>query len=253
MNGTPRIRDDSRNKVNELYPLNEIPEDVITGICGHIVYLLAVGRKDLTGNDFGDAFAEAIGGTHFASPLGVVDVGRGREGWSVKTVKATKPFSVETVRLISGRNSPDYSFGIEDPHADLQKTGDAVLKIWNKRVSVAYEKYRMVRSIVLVRNDDLTQFCLFEEEIRPFISTEYFWETNSRGNFEGKEKKSKETVFTWQPHGSQFTIHASVPSGAKKFELKQPKIVDKKQFLINLNYDNSWIHCLWKIGNNSND
>ncbi len=247
MNGTPRIRDDSRNKINELYPLNEIPEDIITGICGHIVYLLAVGRKDITGDDFGDAFAEAIGGTHFASPLGVVDVGRGREGWSVKTVKAKNPFSIETVRLISGRNSPDYSFGIEDPHADLKKTGDAVLKIWNKRVSVAYEQYRMVRTIVLVRNDELTQFCLFEEEIRPFGSSEYFWEANANGNFIGKEKKSKTSRFTWQPHGSQFTIHVSVPSGAVRFELKKPKQLDKQEFLMNLHYDNSWVHNIAKL------
>ena len=39
----------------------------------------------------------------------------------------------KTIRLISGRNSPDYSLGMSDPRAKLDSTGHAVLSICNKR------------------------------------------------------------------------------------------------------------------------
>lgn len=39
----------------------------------------------------------------------------------MKTVKSTNPLNSQAVRLISGRCSPDYSYGIEDPHDDIQK------------------------------------------------------------------------------------------------------------------------------------
>ena len=125
----PRLRDSHRLVTQELYPLNEIPDNVIVDIAGFFAYLLYTGRRDISGADWGDAFASAIEGQHLDSPVGIADVVKGKMAWSMKTVKAADPMNVRKVRLISGRCSPDYSYGITDPHADIQKTGRAVIGI----------------------------------------------------------------------------------------------------------------------------
>ena len=105
--------------------MNELPDDLIVRIGGYLAHLLYVGRKDITGTDWGDAFADAVEGKHLDSPIGIADVVLGKMAWSVKTVKNARPFNARSVRLISGRCSPDYSYGITDPHADIQNTGRA--------------------------------------------------------------------------------------------------------------------------------
>lgn len=77
--------------------------------------MIYIGRKDISGNDFGDAFADSIGGSHLESPVGIADVVLDKNCWSVKTVKIKDPFNCSTVRLISGRCSPDYSYGHNRP------------------------------------------------------------------------------------------------------------------------------------------
>ena len=243
-NKTPRLRDSARPHVQELYPLNQIPNEIVVKICGHVVFLVSVGRKDLSGDDFGDAFAQAINGTHLGRPVGITDVALGKMGWSVQTVKVSHPWKATGIRLISGRNSPVYSYGIEDPLADVQKTGDAVLGIWNERINIAYAQFNVVRTLVLVRNEDLSQFVLFEEDTRPIRVTDYRWELNHNNNFLGIDKNSGETCFTWQPHGSQFTIHTRIPSNAKRFSVKKPVALDEKEFLLTLKFNESWVHTL---------
>lgn len=45
----------------------------------------------------------------------------------IMKIKMRKSAGISTsVKLISGRCSPDYSYGITDPHKDVQKTGEAV-------------------------------------------------------------------------------------------------------------------------------
>lgn len=119
----PRLRDGHRLVTSELYPINEIPDEIIIKIAGYITYLLYVGRKDISGEDWGDAFAKAIDGIHLDSPVGIADVIKGKMAWSMKTVKTSNPLKARKVRLISGRCSPDYSYGITDPHKDIEKTG----------------------------------------------------------------------------------------------------------------------------------
>lgn len=142
----PRLRDSKRLQTSEPYPMNELPEDLIVRIGGYLVHLLYIGRKDITGTDWGDAFADAVGGEHLDSPCGIADVVLDKMAWSMKTVKNARPFSMETVRLISGRCSPDYSYGITDPHEDIQRTGRAVLGIWNERINIAQDYYNPVRA-----------------------------------------------------------------------------------------------------------
>lgn len=241
----PRLRDSKKLTTKELYPLNVFPESLITEIGGYFVYLLYIGRTDITGTDWGDAFAQAINGTHLDSPVGIADVVLDKNCWSMKTVKNTDPFSAKNIRLISGRCSPDYSYGITDPHKDVQKTGEAVLGIWNERVNIANDHYSQLRTSILVRSEDLLSYTLFEEETLRYRTTDYHWNVNKNGNLIGLDKNEK-VCFTWQPHGSQFTIHTEIPENAIKFTIKQPPRLEQKDILEKLNFDSSWITIVRK-------
>lgn len=240
----PRLRDKHKLITSELYPLNEIPDEIIIKIAGHLAYLLYVGRTDISGDDWGNAFAQAIDGIHLESPIGIADVVKGKMAWSMKTVKHSNPMNVEKVRLISGRCSPDYSYNITDPHADIAQTGRAVLSIWNERINIALDHYNPVRTMVLVRSQDCLSYCLFEEDTHRFPSNEYEWSTNNNGNLIGKDCQTGETRFTWQPHGSQFTIHTPVPRNAIKFTIKRPPVLSKEAILTAINFDASWVNII---------
>lgn len=241
----PKLKDSKRLLTREPYPINEIPEEIIKKIGKKFVYMLCVGYKDLTGDDWGNVFAEAIGGEHLQSPVGIADVVFDKMAWSMKTVKATNPHRSEaSVRLISGRCSPDYSYGITDPHEDIEKTGRAVLNIWNERVNIAQDYYNPLRTSVLVRSNDLLTYTLFEEENHRYVANQYRWEENSNGNLIGIDIETGDTRFTWQPHGSQFTIHTRVPQNAVKFKIKQPPKLDVEETLRQINYSNEWVEIL---------
>lgn len=49
----------------------------------------------------------------------------------------------------------------------------------------------------------------------PFIANDYEWMLNERKNLVGFLGDT--LMFTWQPHGSQFTIHKNVPASATCF------------------------------------
>ena len=241
----PKLRDSKRLLTHEPYPLNEIPEEIVKQIGKRLIYLLCIGRTDLAGNDWGDVFADAIGGQHLQSPVGIADVVLGKMAWSMKTVKLSNPHRDDAaVRLISGRCSPDYSYNITNPHEDIQKTGRAVLNIWNERVNIAYDYYNPVRNCILVRSNDLLSYTLFEEENHRFVSNQYRWEENKNGNLIGIDIETGDVRFTWQPHGSQFTIHTQVPKNAIKFKIKQPPTLDMEGTLRQISYDDNWVEIL---------
>lgn len=240
----PKLRDGHKLVTSELYPINEVPDDVIVKIGGYFAYLLYVGRKDITGYDWGEAFAYAIDGTHLDSPVGIADVVKGKMAWSMKTVKTTNPLAAKKVRLISGRCSPDYSYGITDPHEDIEKTGRAVLGIWNERINLALDNYNPVRTLVLVRSEDCLSFCLFKEDIHRFPSNDYVWDLNANGNLIGKSIETGQTKFTWQPHGSQFTIHENVPRNAIRFTLRKPPVVSQEAILSTINFSPDWVNII---------
>ena len=241
----PRLRDSRRLQTHEPYPLNEIPERIIKHIGKKIIYLLCVGNKDLTGDEWGNVFAEAIGGEHLQSPVGIADVVYERMAWSMKTVKSKKPHRTNGgVRLTSGRCSPDYSYGITDPHEDIQKTGRAVLNIWNERVNIAQDYYNPLRTSVLVRSEDLLTFSLFEEENHRYVANQYRWEENKNGNLIGIDIETGKQQFTWQPHGSQFTIHTIIPQNAVLFKIKEPPTLDVEDTLRQIKFTEDWIEIL---------
>jgi len=239
----PRLRDSKNLTTYTLYPLNVFPKDMINKLGSYFVYLVYIGRNDISGGDWGDAFADAIGGVHLDSPVGIADVIHGKNCWSMKTVKAKNPFEGTNVRLISGRCSPDYSYGITDPHKDIQKTGEAVINIWNERINIATDHYSRVRTIVLVRSYDLLSYRLFEEETSRYRTTDYNWELNKNGNLIGLDRNGR-VCFTWQPHGSQFTIHTEVPDEAVKFRIRKPPTLKKDDVLSGIGFDESWVTIL---------
>lgn len=240
----PRLRDANRLRTHELYPLNVFPDDLVRRIGSYFIYLYYIGRKDISGSDWGDAFAAAINGTHLDSPIGIADVTFDRCCWSMKTVKAADPLSCHTVRLISGRCSPDYSYGISDPHEDIQRTGDAVLGIWNERVNIATDHFGQVRTAILIRSTDLKTYLLFEEDTQRFRTTDFHWKVNTNGNLIGLDDNNV-TCFTWQPHGSQFTIHTKVPEENTKFKITLPETrLNLTDVLDIINYDDSWVTIL---------
>ena len=165
--------------------------------------------------------------------------------WSVKTVKATNPFTQPRVRLISGRNSPDYSFGIANPRANPANTGRAVLSIWNKRVNEGMDEHADLRIVVLVRSMARRQFVLFEEPAQRFVPDNYAWQFNkpdNEGNLEGRDKATGEHCFTWQPHGGQFTIIRTIPASARRFSIgPHVPLVEVSQVLAYVRFKPEWI------------
>lgn len=241
----PRLRDSKRLRTSEPYPINEIPEEIIRQIGKRFIYLLCIGRKDLTGDDWGNVFADVIGGIHLQSPVGIADVTFDKMAWSMKTVKLQNPHKEDAIlRLISGRCSPDYSYGITDPHEDIQKTGRAVLNIWNERINIASDYYNPLRTSVLVRSLDMQTYSLFEEENRRYASNVFHWEENKNGNLIGINNETGEQKFTWQPHGSQFTIHTKIPKNAVKFKIKCPPLLNMEETLRQINYTDEWVEIL---------
>lgn len=236
-----RIRGGGRVNLGP-WPVGAIPKKVLMSIGKQLVHRLAIGQRDISGDDFGTIFAKSIGGRHMSRPLGLADVVKNGTAWSVKTVKHKAPRSLRTVRLISGRCSPDYSMGISNPREDPQKTGSAVLKIWNSRYNASIEKRDELRIVVLIRNMTARDFVLFEHVASPFSVDDYVWTVNSRKNFEGHDKTTADHCFTWQPHGSQLTVIRHVPGSARKFAINHPVArLTESDVLEKIGYEPSWI------------
>ena len=240
----PKLRDNKKFKSCEPYALGDIPDDTIRRIGKWIVYSYSIGKRDIDGEDWGDIFAKAINGDHLNSPIGLADVVLDGMAWSVKSIKQEKPHQVKKARVISGRCSPDYSYGITDPHEDVNHTGRAVLSIWNERVNVAKDKFEPLRSSLLIRNINTLEFTLFEHELHRFNTNDYKWFANKNGNLEGRRSDDNKHMFTWQPHGSQFTILYDIPSSVKKFIVKRPPVLDFNNTMKQIGFDDSWVTIL---------
>ena len=61
------------------------------------------------------------------------------------------------------------------------------------------------------------------------------------GNLEGYIKGTKIKQFTWQPHGSQFTITEQVPNNTLIIKLKSPEKLDKIEVLKAIGFDKTWV------------
>lgn len=82
------------------------------GLGREVVYHLATRTAPiLEGTDWEQIFARLIGARWKPSTVGLDDVVLEQTAWGAKTVKNNNPATASKVRLISGRNSPVYSFG----------------------------------------------------------------------------------------------------------------------------------------------
>jgi len=221
MGKSPKLR--NIEKYKPPYPLNKFPRNFALNLGREIVYLLASrGNARLEGSDWEEIFARLIGARWKPSNVGLDDIVLEQTAWGAKTVKHAKPSAASKVRLISGRNSPVYSFGDKEiSQCDPNILGEKILAIWNERVAGIRKLYRHVRTIVLIKSQDLLELTAFEFDTIFYPTNQYRWQWNKQNNLEGFSQSTNQHIFTWQPHGSQFTIIEKVPEEKLSIQIKR--------------------------------
>ena len=233
------------HSANEMppYPLGKFPANFISIVGKEIVYLLCTkATTSLEGEEWERIFAKAIGAQWRPSVIGLDDVTFGNCAWSAKTVKGN--LAQKRVRLISGRNSPSYSFneGVINKNAAPALIGHEVIAIWNARVENIINRFQYMRTVVLIKSEDLRTLRIFEVETKIYDDKLYRWFWNSRGNLEGH--RDAKHCFTWQPHGSQFTIIEDIPESCINFQIKSVPKLDEETVLKSIGFDSSQITLL---------
>ncbi len=245
MKKSPRLR--TVEKYKPPYPLNKFPKNFAIDLGREVIYLLASRGKNarLEGADWEEIFARLVSANWKPSNVGLDDIVLEQTAWGAKTVKNKRPSSVSKVRLISGRNSPVYSFGDKEiSECDPNELGEKVLAIWNERVASIRKLYKHVRTVVLIKSTDLLELAAFEFNTVIYPADQYWWQWNERNNLEGYTKTEDRHIFTWQPHGSQFTIIEDVPKERLTITIKEPPQLDRKEVLKAINFDKSWVKIL---------
>src|SRR5688572_29690012 len=103
----PRLR--TAKKTSPPYPLNNFPSTFAAAVGLELIFMLATSRHpSLEGAEWERIFAKAIDAAWKPSNVGLDDVVKGVFAWGAKTLKSSNPHSVSSVRLISGRNNPEY-------------------------------------------------------------------------------------------------------------------------------------------------
>ncbi len=237
-------------KSTPLYPLNSFPSQFAKKLAESIcVHIATRGEADLEGNEWEQIFANCIGAKWHPSNIGLDDIQHNQSStaWGAKTVKgkilttSEANLNPQKVRLISGRNSPNYSYEetIDPKTSDPNKVGEMVLDIWNTRVREVRAHFGNLRTVVLLKGDALKSVAVFEMETELYIVKEFTWKWNKNGNLEGSDTNS-EHRFTWQPHGSQFTIIEFIPTNALRLAIKRPKDIPKSEVLKQIGFNDTF-------------
>lgn len=240
----PRLR--TVNKAVPPFPINKFPAKFIEQFGAEIVYKLATKETmSLEGNEWEQIFAHCVGAEWKPSNVGLDDVVLDNCCWGAKTVYASRKelAKQQTVRLICGRNSPIFSFGEDETsaNADPDHIGHQILEIWNERVSAVRQIFKFVRTVVLVKSKDYSDFLIFETDTVRYDPDMYQFSWNRNKNLEGKDKKTGEHKFTWQPHGAQFTVLEHIPADRLHLQVRHPAPIDKDLILKSTGYDKSWV------------
>ena len=240
----PRLR--NVEKYKPPYPLSKFPKNFAVDLGREIIYLLASrGNSRLEGSDWEEIFARLVGARWKPSNVGIDDIVLEQTAWGAKTVKNKNPSTVSKVRLISGRNSPVYSFGdSEISQCDPNELGEKVLEIWNERVASIRKLYKHVRTVVLIKSDDLLEVAAFEFNTVIYLSDLYQWKWNKNNNLQGFANKTDQHIFTWQPHGSQFTIIENVPKERLAIKIRKPAVLERDAVLKSIGFDEFWIQII---------
>jgi hypothetical protein len=239
----PKLR--TAEKVVPPYPLNKLPLEFPYKFGREIIHHLAADiQPSVEGPEWERIFALSIGAKWKPSNVGLDDIVLGVCAWGAKSVKNEDPFSAKTVRLISGRNSPSYSFSQHDLGAKAEIIGKQVLGIWNGRVESLRNKFSHLRTVILVKSLNLSEFVIFETDTIMYPPDHYRWERNERNNLEGFDIETGKHRFTWQPHGSQFTIIEPVPARKLCVRIKKPPSMTQDAILNAIGFDKSWIQVV---------
>ena len=97
---------------------------------------------------------------------------------------------------------------------------------------------------MLIKSNDLLELAAFEFDTVIYPPDQYWWQGNERNNLEGYTKSDERHIFTWQPHGSQFTIIENVPEERLAIKIKEPPQLDRVEVLQSIKFDESWIQVL---------
>ena len=207
------------------------------------------GDADLEGKDWEKIFSECVNAKWSPSNIGLDDIThiQSSTAWGAKTVKGKVYSSVKSkqkqqkIRLISGRNSPNYSYeeAIDPKKTNPNDVGRMVLEIWNTRVREVRARFENLRTVVLVKDEGLLKVAVFEINTELYLTEDFVWRWNKNGNLEGLDKE-QEHRFTWQPHGSQFTIIETMPSDALRLSIKKPNNIPKDEVLKQIGFDESF-------------
>lgn len=237
---SPKLR--TVEKYQPLYPLNTFTQDFAMKLGRSLIaFLAARGSDRLEGSDWEEMFAKCVGARWTPSNVGLDDITLAQMAWGAKTVKNRTPFTAQTVRLISGRNSLAYSFGEMDIPKDPNEVGKKILSIWNERVKSVRAKFAHLRTVVLLKGVGLREVSVFETDTRLYDPNDYDWQWNEKNNLEGLEKASCFHKFTWQPSGSQFTIIEKIPQKRLSIRIKPPEAIDEDVILKAVRFNDSWI------------
>ena len=229
------------------YEVSKVPRKHIVAFSEHITMAAYLGIEDegqRWTTEWPYMFAKSVGGKHIGGSVGHIDVVKGNLAWSLKTIKTVRKnvYEMPRIRIISGRNSPDFSRGIANPRRNITKTGETVIKIWNKRVHDSFQHCPLgPRIAILVRNVPAGHFMYFEIESKKYNPAEYTWKKTQNDTIGGYEKKTDKHMFTWQPTGSQFSIYHDVPEHATIFSIKKLDGVYRESLKKTIGFDKSWI------------
>lgn len=245
----PRLR-----TVNRVTPppfeKNKFPARFLERLGAEIAYMEATkDTMSIEGSEFEQIFANCIGANWVPSNVGLDDVQLDSCCWSAKTVYGGNNLGTQKqVRLISGRNSPVYSYGEEEitPVADPDHIGGLVLGIWNDRISAIREQFKYTRTVVLVKSKDFSDFLIFETDAIRYDPELFYFKWNDRGNLEGYTRAGNQHRFTWQPHGSQFTIIEEIPEDRLHFQVRKPDKLNKEVVLQGIGYTKDWVMIIPK-------
>jgi hypothetical protein len=238
---SPKLRTVDKSKAP--YPSNKFSKNFPFLLGKEIIYLLATkSNPSLKGSEWEEIFAHCIGAEWKPSNVGLDDVVLDNTAWGAKTIKSTHPSQQKIVRLISGRNSPVYSYeGKIDINSDPAELGRSILEIWNERVSSVRQKFKNLRAIVLIKSESLSELRVFESETVRYDADLYEWKRNKNHNLEGIDKTTNFHKFTWQPHGSQFTILEKAPDEGLLLKVEIPQKLDKEKILDAIGFKKDWI------------
>jgi len=242
MDRSPKLR--TVNKSIAPFELNQFPKNFAYDVGEQLIYILATrGAADIEGKEWEAIFAKAIGADWFPSVVGLDDVVLGNTAWGAKSILHKTPSTATDIRLISGRNDLINSFGYNVQPGKLpEEHGQLVLSIYNERISSIREKYKHVRTVVLIRQKSLLECVVYEIDAIRYDPELFYWEWSKKGNnLYGYYKSNKKQKFTWQSGGQQFTIFETVPQSKLIINVKQPELVGKDFVLDKVGFKKDWI------------